>query len=58
MNDGPATPPLTRSAGIRLSFFYGRVLVAIAFATMAVGVNARTAFSLLFPAIAAVSSAR
>src|SRR6267154_4938224 len=34
-----------------LPFFYGWVLVAIAFVTMAVGVNARTAFSLLFPAI-------
>ena len=37
----------------RLPFFYGWVLVAIAFVTMAVGVNARTAFSLLFPAILA-----
>src|SRR4029077_15097089 len=34
-----------------LPFFYGWVLVAVAFVTMAVGVNARTAFSLLFPAI-------
>jgi MFS family permease len=38
---------------IRLPFFYGWVLVAVAFVTMAVGVNARTAFSLLFPAILA-----
>src|SRR4051812_26256118 len=37
--------------GARLPFFYGWVLVAVAFVTMAVGVNARTAFSLLFPAI-------
>jgi MFS family permease len=52
MNDGlPLNPPLTRSSGTRLPFFYGWVLVAIAFVTMAVGVNARTAFSLLFPAI-------
>ncbi|MBV8121601.1 MAG: MFS transporter [Alphaproteobacteria bacterium] len=52
MNDGlPLNPALTRSSGIRLPFFYGWVLVAIAFVTMAVGVNARTAFSLLFPAI-------
>ena len=29
-----------------LPFFYGWVSVAIAFATMGVGVNARTAFSL------------
>jgi len=35
----------------RLPFFYGWVVVAIAFATMAIGVNARTAFSLFFPAI-------
>jgi MFS family permease len=35
----------------RMPFFYGWVLVAIAFLTMAVGVNARTAFSLLFPPI-------
>ena len=35
----------------RLPFFYGWVLVAIGFLTMAVGVNARTAFSLLFPPI-------
>ena len=34
-----------------LPFFYGWVVVAIAFVTMAVGVNARTAFSLLFPPI-------
>jgi MFS family permease len=52
MNDRlPLNPALTRSTGIRLPFFYGWVLVAIAFVTMAVGVNARTAFSLLFPAI-------
>src|SRR6202171_2687480 len=37
----------------RLPFFYGWLLVAIAFVTMAVGVNARTAFSLLFPPILA-----
>ena len=39
------------TSGIRLPLFYGWVLVAVAFVTMAVGVNARTAFSLLFPAI-------
>jgi len=32
-------------------FFYGWVIVAVAFVTMGVGVNARTAFSLLFPPI-------
>ena len=36
---------------LSLPFFYGWLLVAIAFVTMAVGVNARTAFSLLFPSI-------
>ena len=35
----------------RLPFFYGWVIVAVAFVTMALGVNARTAFSLLFPPI-------
>jgi MFS family permease len=35
----------------RLPFFYGWVIVAVVFVTMAVGVNARTAFSLLFPPI-------
>jgi hypothetical protein len=29
----------------RLPFFYGWVIVAVAFVTMALGVNARTAFS-------------
>jgi len=41
----------TRSGGVRIPFFYGWLLVAVAFVTMAIGVNARTAFSLLFPAI-------
>jgi MFS family permease len=36
---------------LRLPFFYGWLLVAVAFVTMAVGVNARTAYSLLFPAM-------
>ncbi len=34
-----------------MPLFYGWVIVAVAFVTMAVGVNARTAFSLLFPPI-------
>ena len=41
-----STNPLTR-----LPFFYGWVVIAVAFVTMAIAVNARTAFSLLFPAI-------
>ena len=35
----------------RLPFFYGWLLVGVSFVTMAIGVNARTAFSLLFPPI-------
>ncbi len=45
----PASPAARPPS--RLPFFYGWVLVAVGFVTMAVGVNARTAFSLLFPAI-------
>jgi MFS family permease len=36
---------------MRLPFFYGWVIVAVTFVTMAIGVNARTAFSLLYPPI-------
>jgi MFS family permease len=35
----------------RLPFFYGWVVVAVTFVTMAIGVNARTAFSLFYPPI-------
>lgn len=35
----------------RPRFFYGWVIVAIAFVTMAVAISARTGFSLLFPAL-------
>jgi len=35
----------------RTPFFYGWVVVGVAFVTMAIGVNSRTAFSLLFPPI-------
>ena len=45
------TVPEERKVEARLPFFYGWVIVAVAFVTMAVGVNARTAFSLLFPSI-------
>jgi MFS family permease len=37
--------------GRRLPFFYGWLIVAVTFVTMAIGVNARTAFSLFFPPI-------
>ncbi len=40
-----SAPPL------RLPFFYGWVVAAVAFVTMGVAVNARTAFSLLYPQI-------
>ncbi|MGH7414825.1 MAG: MFS transporter [Candidatus Rokuibacteriota bacterium] len=36
---------------MRLPLFYGWIIVAVVFITMGVGVNARTAFSLLFPPI-------
>jgi MFS family permease len=36
---------------MRLPFFYGWVIVAVTFVTMAIGVTARTSFSLLFPPI-------
>src|SRR6202008_4837425 len=35
----------------RLPFYYGWVVVSVVFVSMALGVNARTAFSLLFPPI-------
>ncbi len=35
----------------RLPFYYGWLIVFVVFLTMAIGVNARTAFSLLFPPI-------
>jgi len=36
---------------MRLPFFYGWIMVAVTFVTMAIGVNARTSFSLFFPPI-------
>jgi MFS family permease len=35
----------------RLPFYYGWVVIAVAFVTMAIAVNVRTSFSLLFPQI-------
>src|ERR671935_2642192 len=40
---------VTRHWSSRLPFYYGWLIVGIAFVTMAVGVTARTAFSLLMP---------
>jgi MFS family permease len=36
---------------VRVPFFYGWLVVGVAFVSMGIGVNARTAFSLLFPPI-------
>jgi MFS family permease len=36
---------------VRFRFFYGWVVIAVAFVTMGIGVNARTAFSLLYAPI-------
>src|SRR6202045_3734009 len=36
---------------MRLPFFYGWIIVVVTFITMAIGVNARTAFSLFYPPI-------
>jgi MFS family permease len=41
----PVLPP------VRLPFYYGWAVIAVAFVTMAIAVNARTSFSLLFPPI-------
>jgi MFS family permease len=35
----------------RLPFFYGWIIVAVAFVTSGIGVNARTSFSLMFPGV-------
>lgn len=45
------SPPRHGGLAARLPFFYGWVVVAVAFVTMGIGVNARTAFSLVFPPI-------
>ncbi len=44
---------MLRSLAGRLPFFYGWVIVGIAFVTMAISVTARTAFSLLMPPLIA-----
>ena len=45
----PQSPPVSFAA--RLPFFFGWVIIAIAFLTVAVSVTTRTAFSLMFPPI-------
>ena len=44
-------PETRRLMQSRLPFYYGWMIVVVVFVTMAIGVNARTAFSLLFPPI-------
>ena len=46
-----APPKYQVSLVRRLPFFYGWVVVGVAFVTMAIGVNSRTAFSLFYPPI-------
>src|SRR6476620_5361749 len=47
----PAPAGSTVKASMRLPFFYGWLIVAVVFVSMGIGVNVRTAFSLLFPPI-------
>ena len=56
MTGEPAGPPARPPSGpmgalSRLPFYYGWVVVAVAFVTLGVGVSVRTAFSLLYPPI-------
>ena len=51
MNSAEPSPAPKPPFAERLPFFYGWIVVGVAFVTMAVGVNARTSFSLLFPPI-------
>ena len=53
MSERASAAQKTSVSQVRLPFFYGWVLVGVSFVTMAIGVNARTAFSLLFPPILA-----
>jgi len=51
-NAGAQAPDsITARLARRLPFYYGWLVVAVVFVTMGIGVNARTAFSLLFPPI-------
>lgn len=42
-------PAMLAKLARRLPFYYGWVVIGVAFVSMALGVNARTAFSLLYP---------
>ena len=48
---GPPEPPRPLSPLARFPVYYGWVVLAVAFTTMAIGANVRVAFSLLFPPI-------
>ncbi|MDE0148790.1 MAG: MFS transporter [Rhodospirillaceae bacterium] len=51
-NETPGGSPAGRPGLLaRLPFYYGWIVVAVAFVTLGVGVNVRTAFSLLYPPI-------
>ena len=51
-NETPAKARAARPGVLaRLPFYYGWIVVAVAFVTLGVGVNVRTAFSLLYPPI-------
>ena len=51
-NEKPGGSPAGRPGILaRLPFYYGWIVVAVAFVTLGVGVNVRTAFSLLYPPI-------
>src|ERR1700758_5641825 len=52
-NHSSPTHFLNWPGGVRLPFFYGWLLVAVAVVTMAIGGNSRPPFWLLFPAILA-----
>jgi len=47
------TPAPISKTPIKVPFFYGWVVVAVTFLTLAISVNVRTAFSLLFPPVLA-----
>ena len=49
--NGPEKAMAKDVTPVRLPFFYGWIIVGVTFVTMAIGVNARTAFSLFFPPI-------
>jgi MFS family permease len=53
MTEIPPTSGPTKAASLaaRLPFYYGWLVIAVAFVTMALAVNSRTSFSLFFPTI-------